>query len=1082
MERWRDHSYLAGESPAPAANASTAPASSVQEGIWLFERLHPGTSVNHLTYCGRVEGDINVYALAEALRVVCTRHDILRTTFREDPADGTLHQVVHPGLIVRPSVQDLTGLPGEERELKAAQAHRALASEPFDLATGPLLRMAVHHLSPRRSFLIVVAHHLIADGWSLSVFFRELAAAYEGEDVAVTLGKPQQYVAAERQHRGGNVDVDDGADPSADTAAATAPDEDAVTYWRRMLSGRLSVELPTDHPRPATPRFRSGTVAVAVPPDVAASVRAVAAATEATPFMVLLTAFQMLLARMTGQEDISVGSPTAMRQRAHAPRVLGPLVNMLVLRTDLTGDPTFREALERTRRTCLGAYAHQEVPFEKLVEELQPERDLSRSPLFQTMLVLQDQPAELRLGDLLVTPVQMEPDTVQRDVELYLWHGEGITGHLTYNTDLFTPQTAQRFTSRFLTLLTAAVTNPDTQLSHLPVMDETEQRLLAGLSSGPTTPEVPEGCVHEWFEAQADRTPDTVAVRAVDGTLTYRQLDERANQLAHHLREHGVGPETLVGICLPRTLDLVTSLLAVLKAGGAYVPIDPAYPRTRITYTLNDARATVLITTQNLTATLPEGTWHALTLDTTHTGRHPTRRPTNKTVPANLAYTIYTSGSTGRPKGVMIEHRQTTTLLAWAHTTYTPAQLTNVLASTSICFDLSVFEIFAPLTTGGSITLTHTNALDLLTPPHPDITLINTVPSIIQELHTHNAIPPTTTTINLAGEPLPPHLVNTLHNHPHIHTINNLYGPTEDTTYSTHATTTPNDPRTPIGHPLPHTHAHILDHNLNPVPTGTIGELYLTSHRTTRGYHNHPRQTAEHYLPNPHNPHTRLYRTGDLARWRPDGQLDYHGRTDNQIKINGHRIEPAEIETTLLTHPHVQETTITTHTTPHTTQLIAYITAPQLNNNPTPLKNHLTQHLPRHLHPHHYIFLDQLPRTPNQKIDHKALPKPNTHTTTTNHQTPKTRTEKLIATIWQETLHIQTISTNDDFFTLGGHSLLAARIATRLTTQTGTTIPVRLLFEHPTIAELAQHIPDPISEARTSIPRLSRKLRGTGES
>nr|AGD95037.1 non-ribosomal peptide synthase [Streptomyces melanovinaceus] len=343
VERWRDHSYLAGESPAPAANASTAPASSVQEGIWLFERLHPGTSVNHLTYCGRVEGDINVYALAEALRVVCTRHDILRTTFREDPADGTLHQVVHPGLIVRPSVQDLTGLPGEERELKAAQAHRALASEPFDLATGPLLRMAVHHLSPRRSFLIVVAHHLIADGWSLSVFFRELAAAYEGEDVAVTLGKPQQYVAAERQHRGGNVDVDDGADPSADTAAATAPDEDAVTYWRRMLSGRLSVELPTDHPRPATPRFRSGTVAVAVPPDVAASVRAVAAATEATPFMVLLTAFQMLLARMTGQEDISVGSPTAMRQRAHAPRVLGPLVNMLVLRTDLTGDPTFRE-------------------------------------------------------------------------------------------------------------------------------------------------------------------------------------------------------------------------------------------------------------------------------------------------------------------------------------------------------------------------------------------------------------------------------------------------------------------------------------------------------------------------------------------------------------------------------------------------------------------------------------------------------------------------------------------------------------------------------------------------------------------
>ncbi|ONI78088.1 hypothetical protein ALI144C_32460, partial [Actinosynnema sp. ALI-1.44] len=997
--RWRGR-------PAPEperGEGDAVPLSSAQEGIWLFEQLHPGTAVNNLTFLGTVDGEVDVPALTAAVRKVCQRHDILRTTFTSGP-------VVHDDLIVEPRVVDVTDADEEEAVRQAREASR----EPFDLATGPLLRVVVYRLPGARSLLAVTAHHLIADGWSLGVFLAEVSAA----DIA---GTPPQYADVARRQRDEPVDT---------------------TYWRDRLRDQEPLRLPTDQPRPATPRFRSAAVPVHVNAEVTDGVRALAAQTGATPYMVLLAAFQVLLGKLTGQTDVTVGSPTAMRQRASAPRVIGPLINMVALRTDLGGARSFRDVLGRVRQSCLGAYAHQSTPFEAVVGELGARRDLSRSPIFQAMLVHQEELAVPSLGGLPITPVLQEPSATQHDLEMYVWSGRAdMMGFLGYDADLFTADTAHHIADRWGSLLSTVVAGPDQDLTEVPVTFPGEPELLTELARGTATP-IPDRLLHEWFEAQADQTPDAIAIRATDGELTYRELDQRANQLAHHLR---TGPEDLVGVCLPRTSHLIVALLAVLKTGAAYVPIDPAYPKDRITYILNDANANTLITNDN-----HQGPWRTVPTDQTSTI---TTRPTTTATSNNLAYVIYTSGSTGLPKGVMIEHRHTAAMITWATTTFTAGELANVLASTSVCFDLSVYEIFAPLAIGGSITLTENNALDLIGSNLSDLTLINTVPSVAQELLTADALPTSAATINLAGEALSPALVRALYDQPHVTAVNNLYGPSEDTTYSTHALTTSTDQRTPIGKPLHNTQAHVLDSDLRPVPYGSIGELYLGGASITRGYHQRPALTAERYLPDPHRPGQRLYRTGDVVRWRSDGQLDYFGRTDHQIKHHGHRIEPAEIETTLQEHPHVTHAAVVKHND----TLAAYVVAPDLDEDPTSLRAHLGTTLPTHMIPTAWVFLDTLPLTPNRKIDRNALPDPTA--APTQHEPPRNDTERLIAAVWQEVLEKHRVGIHDNFFTLGGHSLLATRIINKIQSQLHIAVPLHLLFQHPTIAELATALP-----------------------
>ncbi|WP_165961071.1 condensation domain-containing protein, partial [Actinocrispum wychmicini] len=822
---------------------TTLPASFGQERLWFLTQLDPQTTTAyHMTGAATLHGPLNTTALKHALHTTTQRHETLRTTLHHHTsrsgqttnpqATGYTYQSVHAA---SPTLNHVTA---DHSQLTDILNHEA--THPFNLTQGPLFRATLIHHTHNHHTLIITMHHTISDGWSLTILLREITTAY----TALVRGQAAELPSLRVQY--------------ADFAAwqrdrlARGELEESISYWRKQLAGIAPLELPTDLPRPARQTFGGATRSVDVGEDLVRALEELARAEGVTVFMVLLAVFHTLLSRVCGQKDVAVGSPISGREHPDVEDLVGFFVNTLVLRADLGGTPSFREVLRRVRQVCLEAYAHQDVPFEKLVEELQPERDLSRSPLFQVMFVVDEAAPQYTMPDLEIHELRPEQRSSQFELTLRLMRSDsGLHGDLVYNTDLFAEDTAQRLADRYVTMLSEVVADPDQRIAELPVMSLDETKQLSTLTRGTDT-RVPDLLVHEWFEAQADRTPDATAVRAVDGELTYRQLDQQANQLAHHLRhQHHITPETLVGVCLPRTLDLIVALFAVLKTGAAYVPIDPAYPTNRITYILNDTKAKALITTCDTNV----GPYERILVDQTGL----TSRLTPTADKHNLAYVIYTSGSTGQPKGVMIEHHQTTAMITWALNTYT-TELTNVLASTSVCFDLSIYEIFAPLAAGGSITLTEHNALDLTTNPDlgTNITLINTVPSIAQELMTAEALPASAATINLAGEALSPTLVRALYDQPHVKAVHNLYGPSEDTTYSTHAHTTSQDNRTPIGQPIHNTQAHILDANLRPVPIGSIGELYLSGAGITRGYHNQPTLTAERYLPSPQG--QRLYR------------------------------------------------------------------------------------------------------------------------------------------------------------------------------------------------------------------------------
>jgi amino acid adenylation domain-containing protein len=1002
VRRWRDR-------------AATGPAAigvnPTQEGLLLFERIHPGTPANVLSFVASVPAPLDMERLRSALMEVAARHPILRSIFPSvDPPEVAVASCVVP-----PEAVDLSHLPCEERRAAALADAEMRAAQQIDLAVGPLWRVAVWALGDETIFQIV-AHHIIADGWSLGVFLAEMSTLYSGG----SLPDPEPFPAT----------------------TATVTDRD-VLYWRDRLAETIPLALPTDRPRPESRGFRSGNVPVSVDAPTLCQVLAVAERERLTPFMVFLSALHLTLAKVCGQTDVAIGSPVITRERHQARRAIGPLVNMVVLRTNSAGACSGRELLRAVRDTCLGAYGHAHVPLESI------------GARFQVMCELQDGLPELRMDGLPVKPLLMAPAGIQHDLALHLWKtADGVAGFLGYDTEIFEVDTARLLAQRFCTALRALAADPDQDLAEVDIATDAERHRLTELGAG-CVAEVPWMCVHELVEAQVDQTPEAVALRAVDATLTYRELDTQANRLAHHLLEIGVGQGAVVGICLPRTSQLVISMLAVLKAGAAYVPVDPAYPAERVAFLLDDTHAAVLLTPD--TYTLSE-------VDT---------RPANRAAPDDLAYTIYTSGSTGRPKGVMVEHRQVMALLNWALRVFTPEVLAQTLAATSICFDLSVYEIFAPLASGATVTLAPTNALDLIHHPerYSHLTLINSVPSVARELLAAHAIPPDVRTVNLAGEPLPPELVRQLYAQPSIATVHNLYGPSEDTTYSTHAVTDPNHDRTPIGRPIDGTHAHLLDSTLRPVPLGSVGELYMSGTGITRGYHNRPALTAERYLPSPLGAGQRIYRTGDLARWRADGQLDYLGRIDNQIKLRGHRIEPGEIEAVLRKQPSVADVVVVVRRE----RLIAYV-VPAAEIDAEALLATVGRLLPEYLVPSQVAVVDALPQTPNGKVDRGALPDP-TAMAPARQEAPTTATEKLIAEIWADLLGHPKVGLHDNFFALGGHSLLVSRMVSRLTARTGTALPLRLVFDHPTVAELARHLPVQ-HVASTAIPRIPRTTIG----
>lgn len=1030
------------------------PLSFAQERFWFLNQLEPGNPAYNRPLAIFLTGSLNVPALEQSLSEILRRHDVLRATFFT--VEGQPVQIINPAEPLKLLVVDLSEVLPTERESQIKGLATEEAKRPFDLTQGPLLRATLLRQDKKEHVLLLVTHHIMFDGWSANVLIREIAALYEAFSTGSSSPLPKlpiqyaDFAHWQRQFIAGKVV------------------ETQLSYWQQQLDGSPPVlGLPTDHPRPPVQTFRGATQSLVCRKSLSESLKDLSRQEGVTLFMTLLAAFQTLLHRHTGQQDIIVGSPIAGRNWVETEGLIGAFINTLVLRTDLSDHPTFRELLLRVRDVALGAYAHQDLPFEKLVEELQPERDPSYTPLFQVMFQLRNVPKQaIEVQELRIDEFEFDSGIAPFDLTLEVVEkAEGLFCLFNYNTDLFDATTIQRMLGHFQTLLQGIVANPDQRLSSLPLLTKAERHQLL-VEWNDTHADYPKDlCIHQLFEAQVERTPDAVAVVFEEHQLTYRELNARANQLAHYLRKRGVGPEVLVGICMERSLEMVVGLLGILKAGGAYVPLDPAYPKARLGFMLEDAEVSVLLTQERLLTRLPNDRARVVCLDTGWEAivQQSEKNPISGVIVGNLAYIIYTSGSTGRPKGVAIEHCSTVALLGWTRKVFAPEHLVGVLASTSICFDLSVFELFVPLSWGGKVILTE-NLLQLPTlPVAADITLINTVPSAITELLRVGSIPASVCRVNLAGEPLQKSLVKQIYQQGSIQQVFDLYGPSEDTTYSTFALRSESGPDT-IGRPIANTQIYLVDGRLEPVPIGVSGELCIGGDGLARGYLNRPELTAEKFIPDPfsEDPEARLYRTGDLARYLPDGNIEFLGRIDRQVKVRGFRIELEEIEAVLAQHPGVRETVVLAREdVPGDKRLVAYLVAcqqPVLT--PNNLRDFLREKLPEYMVPSVFVVLDAFPLTPNGKVDRRALPAPDNlrPNLETAYVAPRTEVERTIATLWGEVLRIEKVGTHDNFFDLGGHSLLLVKVHTKLQDFFDKEISIVDLFKYPTLNALAKFI------------------------
>ncbi|MHC5819627.1 MAG: non-ribosomal peptide synthetase, partial [Nostoc sp.] len=1010
----------------------------------------------------RLQGQLNLGALQQSFNEILRRHETLRTNFQT--TEGQPVAIISSVTPLLLSVVDITELLSSQQQAQVRQMANFEAQQPFGLESDLMLRVKLLRLGEQEHIVLLTMHHIASDGWSMGILVRELATLYQAfctEQPSLrhaTLTPlpelPIQYAdfaAWQRQWLQGEVL------------------EAQLAYWQKQLGSSLSLlQLPTDRPRPKIQTFRGATKSFSLSTNLTESLKALSRNEDVTLFMTLLAAFKTLLHRYTGQDDILVGSPIANRNRNEIERLIGFFVNTLVLRTNLSDNPSFRKLLGRMRECTLSAYAHQDLPFEYLIEDLRTERNLSYNPLFQVMFILQNASTEeLKLPGLTLSSLKIETKTAKFDLSLSMEDTEsGLTGVFEYNTDLFDTATISRMVEHFCTLLSGIVVNPDRCLCDLPLLTKPERRQLL-VDWNYTQAEYPqEQSIHQLFEAQVERSPDSIAVVFEDQHLTYCELNARANQLAHYLRSLGVGPEVLVGISVERSLSMVIGLLGILKAGGTYVPLDPTYPQERLTFILEDAQVPVLLTQGRLVEAMPQHKAKVVCLDTDWQtiAQESKQNSVSEVTANNLAYVIYTSGSTGRPKGVMIKHQSTVAMLDWAKKTFAGEALIGVLASTSICFDLSVFEIFVPLGCGGKVILVE-NALHLRTlRAAKNVTLINTVPSLIAELLRADGIPPSVHTINIAGEPLQNKLVQQLYQSENIQQVFNLYGPSEDTTYSTFTwiqKDASNIP--PIGRPINNTQVYLLDQDVQPVPIGVLGELHIGGDGLARGYLNRPELTAEKFIPNPFtdNSAARLYKTGDLARYLPNGEIEYIGRIDHQVKVRGFRIELGEIEAHLSQHLAILNTVVVVHSEADSQIIVAYV-VPQKEQTltVTELRDFLESKLPNYMIPAAFIMLEALPLTPNGKVDRKALPAPDDSRPELEavYQAPQTEVEKAIAKIWQEVLHVEDVGIDDNFFGLGGHSLLLVQVHSKLQNIFQRDFPLVEMFQYPTISRLAGYL------------------------
>ena len=1076
-------------SDASAKETFVIPTSFAQQRLWIIDQLEPGITAYNISVARLLKGRLSVSVLERSLNEIVRRHEVLRTSIAT--LDGKPVQVIAPKLTLTVPAIELSELPEAEQKLEVQRLAREEAQRPFDLARGPLLRASLLRLGDQEHVLLLTMHHIVSDGWSVGVLFRELAALY----AAFSQGQPSPLHELSIQY--------------ADYALwqrewlQGEEMERQLAYWRRQLAGAPAVlELLTDRPRPAMQSFRGAKQSLVLPKDLTARLKDLSRREGVTLFMTLLAAFQTLLSRYTGQADILVGSPIANRNREEIEGLIGFFVNTLVLRTDLSGDPTFRELLGRVSEVALGAYAHQDLPFEKLVEGVQPERSLSHTPLFQVMFILQNAPRQaLELPDLRLSPLAVESGTSKFDVTLSMVErADGLTASWEYNTDLFEAATAARMLRHFQTLLEGILADPEQRLSRLPLLTEAERRQLL-VEWNNTRADYPQHqAIHRLFEAQVERTPDAMAVAFEDRQLTYRELNARANQLAHHLRKLGVGPEVLVGICLERSLEMVVGLLGILKAGGAYVPLDPAYPKQRLSFMVEDAQLPVLVTQERLVEELPEHSAKVLCLDRDWglIGQESEGNPASGAGAENLAYVIYTSGSTGKPKGVFGPHRGAVNRFAWMWEAY-PFEAEEVCCQkTSLNFVDSIWEIFGPLLQG---IRTVTIPEEVMQDPYQlvqalaaqQVTRIVLVPSLLRLLldagiDLRRRLPRLKLWVS-SGEPLPRELSERFLEAMPQSVLLNLYGSSEVA-----ADVTCYDTRelgaqlssVPIGRPIANTQILLLDRQLGLVPIGVPGELCVGGDGLARGYLNRPELTAEKFVPHPFpaGAPARLYKTGDLARWLPEGNLEYLGRLDHQVKIRGARVEPGEVEAVLGGHAEVSEAVVEARQEAGgELRLVAYVVpgreprglesdegeqvqAAESGQRPSPtdlarrLRHFLAKRLPAYMLPGAVVVLEQLPRTPNGKVDRRALPAPE-HSGAeagVEYTAPRTAVEQALAEIWAEVLRIERVGIHANFFELGGHSLMATQVISRVRRTLRVELSVRSIFEGPTVAELAERV------------------------
>ncbi len=1072
-ERRRGAAEPAAPALVPVARDRPLPLSFAQERLWFLDQLQPGSAQYNLPLALRLSGPLNPAALAWTLGRVERRHEALRTVF--PAAEGAPVQVIRPAREPFPlPVVDLSGLAAGAREAHLARLAAAEALRPFDLAQGPLWRGSLLRLGVEDHGVLLTQHHIVSDGWSLAVLVREVVelygAALEARPPRLA-DLPIQYADYASWQRDWLL-LPAGSAGMAGVAGQGEALAAGLSYWRQRLAGAPPVlDLPGDRPRPAVRSWRGAARAVRLEEGLSQQLRVASVRQGATPFMTLLAGWMAALARWSGQEDLSVGTPVAGRPRIELEGLLGFFINTLVSRLDLAGIKTFRELVVQVREAWLSAYEHQAVPFEKLVEELAPQRSLSYTPLFQVMFVLQNAPrASARVGGLALSPVGLAGTSAKFDLTLSLEEQAGVfAGGLEYSTELFDAATMARFVDQLTRLLAGAVAAPDQDLRSLPLLSAAEEQQLAveWSGAGSQATAAAGASVVERFESWAAKTPDAVAVLAPGEALSYAHLDARANRLARRLRSLGVTVEDLVGVCAERSPAMIVAVFGILKAGAAYVPLDPTYPRQRLAYMVEDARLAVLVTEERLRGRLPETPETAarlLLLDSEGAEGRGLESESAERLPAiatpgSLAYVIYTSGSTGRPKGVMIHHHGWSNLAEAQRRRFGVGPGTRVLQFASLSFDASAWDISMALCAGAMLLLGPRErrlAAEELTLLLRQCDLATLPPAVLPTLTADES--PELSTLIVGGEACPLHVARTWVAGRRFF---NAYGPTEATITATVALYDGGD-RLPIGRPIDGVEAWVLDARGNPAPIGVVGELCLAGAGLARGYLNRPEQTARSFVPHPFSalPGERLYRTGDLAFRRPEGSLEILGRLDHQVKIRGFRVELGEIEAVLAAVPGVREAAVVARASGASgLQLVAYVVGDVTGD---VLRRALRERLPEHMVPSWFVVLESLPLTPNGKLDRRALPEPERigggADSGVGSVAPRTPAEEVVAAIWSEVLGVSRVAAEDNFFELGGHSLLAVRVIARLRAAFGVELPLRELFAAPTVALLAAQV------------------------